>query len=83
MKKEIERLIVKGYIHQFLKKNFHPKQNRENLGQSTTTLFKINIILGGTSIERVLAMEREIIGNKPSPPLRSLVQWHEPIVFIR
>lgn len=69
MKKEIERLIVKGYIHQFLKKNFRPKQNKEDPGQSTTTLFKINVILGGTSTGRVLAMEREIIGNKPSPPL--------------
>ena len=60
MQKEIERLIAKGYLCQFLKNKFLPKQNKKELGQSATTLPKINVILEGTSIWGILTIEEEV-----------------------
>ena len=47
--KEIERLKVKGYFSQFLKKDSHLKHNRKEPGQSIIVVSEINMILKGTS----------------------------------
>jgi hypothetical protein len=48
LKKKIERLIAKCYLHWFLKKDFCPGQNMEEPSQSVMTLPENNVILGGT-----------------------------------
>jgi hypothetical protein len=47
---KMERLIAKGYIRQFLKKDSYFKQSREEHDRSTLELPEINVILGGTFI---------------------------------
>jgi hypothetical protein len=69
LKKKIERLIVKGYLHQVLNKDFCCEQNREEYSQSPTALLEINVILGGTSASMILTIKRESMRNKSSPLL--------------
>ena len=45
---EVERLIAKGYLRQFLKKDSYFKQGREEHDRSTLELPEINVILGCT-----------------------------------
>jgi hypothetical protein len=47
-----------------LKKDLHPEQSKEYPSQSTPTLLKINVILGGTSTGVILTRERESLENK-------------------
>jgi hypothetical protein len=49
LKKEIERLITKIYLNQFLKRDSHHEWNKEEPGQSMPAIPKINMILSGTS----------------------------------
>ena len=48
LKKDIERLITKGYLNQFVKGHAHMKRDRENPSQLAQALLEINVILGGT-----------------------------------
>jgi len=81
LKKEFERLIDKGYLRQFLKKDFRPEQVREDPSQSITTLPKINVILGGTSTRGDSNNGKRKYRKQVLAITRSLVQWHEPIIF--
>lgn len=62
---KMERLIAKGYIRQFLKKDSYLKQSREEHDRSTLELPEINVILGGTFIgDDSNIVKKKSMGNK-------------------
>lgn len=81
LKKKIERLITKGYLHQFLKKDSHPKLKKEVLSQSMMALLEINMILGGTPSEGDSSTRKRKYRKEVLTTTLLVKQWHEPIVF--
>jgi hypothetical protein len=63
LKEEIKKLIVKCYLFLFLKRDSHPKPNREEPNQSIQTLPEINVILEGTSTANDSCIEKRNYGK--------------------
>jgi hypothetical protein len=58
LRKEIKRLIVKGYLKQLIKGNAHMDQDKEEPIQPSQALLEINMIFIGTSVERDTSSEK-------------------------
>jgi hypothetical protein len=81
LKNKIERLIIKGYLHQFLKKDSHSKPKRKVLSQSMIALPEMNMILGGTSMEGDSSTRKRKYRKEVLTTTRLQNQWHGPIIF--
>jgi hypothetical protein len=64
LRNEIERLIFKGYLKQFVKGNAHVNQDKEERSQPIKALLEINVILRGTWVGETPLVARGNIRNR-------------------
>lgn len=80
-KKEIEWLIAKGYLKQFVKGYVHIEQDTKKPRQPIQALPEITMILEGTSAGKGTSNRKRKYGKQVLTVSHQQNSWHEPITF--
>ena len=81
LKKEIERLIAKVYLKQFLKGYVHIEQDTKKPSQPIQALPEITINLEGASAGKTTSNGKRKYGKQVLTMTHQQNPWHEPITF--